>query len=195
LRTPLDPRATLKRRPLKLLERLLEISDTEAACALLGPQVGIRHPLPAYQAAAKELLHERAVARALRSGQPLLTEEQQRALSGATSRMLGLTPAGQLLTGASDTLLGELRGERDPKALVHRLDRFDPEGGWGQVPPVAMLTGLVMIAVSSESERRWKKKQKETAARIRGRIRARRDGSFVPASHPSSDSVHGNSSR
>ena len=167
------PRASLEKRPLKVLTRLAALEDPETLPALLGPLVAKRHSLAAYRKAANELVAERAEARARRLGEPTLSAAEQDALRKAGSRLLGLADGGSPLSGFSDEALEAVRCERDPGRLAERLDELDPHGDWNQVPRMGLLTGLVLVAVSSEAERRWRVKSAENRARTR---RPRTDG-------------------
>ena len=167
------PRASLEKRPLKVLSRLARLEDPGELPTLLGPRVAKRHSFAAYRKAARDLLAEREDARARRLGEPKLSDAEQEALRRAGSRLLGLTAAGSPLPGFSDEALEALRTERDPERLAGRLGELDPDGGWEAVPRMGLLTGLVMVAVSSEAERRWRLKEAENRARTR---RASHDG-------------------
>ena len=140
---------------------------------LLGPLVAKRHSLAAYRKAARDLVAERAEARARRLGEPSLSDTEQEALRRAGSRLLGLTDGGSPLAGFSDEALEIVRTEREPGRLAERLGEFDPDGRWDDVPRMGLLSGLVLVAVSSEAERRWRHKEAENRARTR---RAREDG-------------------
>lgn len=161
------PRASLEKRPLKVLSRLAELEDPKALPALLGPLVAKRHSLAAYRKAARALVAERAEARARRLGEPHLSATEQDALRKAGSRLLGLADGGSPLAGFSDEALETVRTERDPGRLAERLDELDPQGNWDRVPRMGLLTGLVLVAVSSEAERRWRRKDTENRARTR----------------------------
>lgn len=170
---PLGPRASLEKRPLKVLSRLAELDDPGELPALLGPLVAKRHTLAAYRKAARALVAERAEARARRLGEPHLSAAEQDALRKAGSRLLGLVDGGSPLVGFSDEALEAVRSERDPVRLSERLGELDPQGNWEEVPRMGLLTGLVLVAVSSEAERRWRLKDAENRARTR---RSRDDG-------------------
>ena len=165
-KTP-GPRATLEKRPFKVLSRVAESEDAGELPGLLGPLVAKRHSFAAFKKAARELVAERAEARARRLGEPQLSETEQAALRGAGSRLLGLSSAASPLAGFSDEALEAVRKERDPAQLAERLAELDPEGAWDQVPRMALLNGLVLVAVSSEQERRWRLKEAENRSRVR----------------------------
>ena len=171
-KTP-GPRASLQKRPLKVLSRLAALEDAGELPTLLGPLVAKRHSLAAYRKAARALVAERAEARARRLGEPHLSTAEQDALRKAGSRLLGLADGGSPLTGFSDEALEAVRNERDPARLAERLRELDPPGNWEGVPRMGLLTGLVLVAVSSEAERRWRLKDAENRARTR---RSRGDG-------------------
>ena len=169
-KTP-SARASLEKRPLKVLRRLVHLEDSAELGSLLGPLVSRRHPLEAFQTAARKLLAEREEARARRMGEPTLTEADQAELRAAGSRLLGLAPGGSPLLALSDEALETVRRERDPARLAERLAAFDPEGNWSRVPRMGLLAGMVMVAVSGEAERRWKTREAENLARRAGRSR------------------------
>ena len=166
VKTP-GPRATLEKRPLKVLSRLAHLEDPGELPAVLGPLVAKRHPFAAFRKAARELVAERAEARARRLGEPQLSETEQAALRGAGSRLLGLSSGASPLAGFSDEALEAVRQERDPGRVAERLGELDPEGAWDQVPRMGLLNGLVLVAVSSEQERRWRLKEVENRSRVR----------------------------
>ena len=170
---PSGPRGSLEKRPLKVLSRLAQLDDPGELPALLGPLVAKRHSFAAYRKAARELVAERAEARARRLGEPTLSDAERRALGRAGSRLLGLRDGGSPLAGFSDEALEAVRCERDPGRLAERLGELDPDGGWAEVPRMGLLNGLVLVAVSSEAERRWRLKDAENRARTR---RAREGG-------------------
>ena len=172
---PPSARASLEKRPLKTLRRLEQLEDSEGMPELLGPLVAARHSLAAYRATARELLAEREEARARRLGEPSLSETDQVALRTAGSRLLGLVPGGSPLAGLSDEVLESVRRERDPERLAARLGELDPNGGWSRVPRMGLLTGLVLVSVSSEAERRWRLKEAANRSRVQ-RARAAKDG-------------------
>ena len=161
------PRASLEKRPLKVLSRVAELEDPEGLPGLLGPLVAKRHSFAAYRKAARELVAERSEARARRLGEPLLSETDQAALRRAGSRLLGLATGTSPLVTFSDEALESVRVERDPARLAEHLGNLDPDGAWDEVPRTGLLNGLVLVAVSSEEERRWRLKDAETRARIR----------------------------
>lgn len=161
------PRASIEKRPLKVLSRLARLDEPGELPALLGPLVAKRHSLAIYRKAARELVAERAEARARRLGEPNLSAAEQEALRKAGSRLLGLAGGGSPLTGFSDEALEAVRSERDPGRLAERLGELDPQGNWEGVPRMGLLTGLVLVAVSSEAERRWRLKEAENRARTR----------------------------
>lgn len=165
-KTP-GPRATLEKRPLKVLSRLARLDDPQDLPALLGPLVAKRHSLAAFRKAAGELVAERAAARARRLGEPSLSPAEEAALGRAGSRLLGLVNAASPLAGFSDETLESVRRERDPARLAERLGELDPEGAWDEVPRMGLLTGLVMVAAASEAERRWRRKDAENRDRLR----------------------------
>ena len=134
---------------------------------MLGPLVAKRHPFVAFRKAARELVAERAEARARRLGEPQLSETEQAALRGAGSRLLGLSSGVSPLAGFSDEALEAVRQERDPGRVAERLGELDPQGDWDQVPRMGLLNGLVLVAVSSEQERRWRLKEVENRSRVR----------------------------
>lgn len=154
---------------MKVLRRLVRVERSEELGTLLGPLVSKRHSLAAYRAAAEKLLAEREEARARRMGEPVLSEADQAALRFAGSRLLGLSPEGSPLAALSDEALESVRRERDPERLAERLGVLDPEGGWSRVPRMGLLTGLMLVAVSTEAERRWRQKQASDLARTRAR--------------------------
>ncbi len=170
---PPGPRASLAKRPLKVLSRLARLDDPGELPGLLGPLVAKRHSFAAYRKAARALVAERAEARARRLGEPTLSDAERQALGRAGSRLLGLVDGGSPLAGFSDEALEAVRTERDPGRLAERLGELDPAGGWEEVPRMGLLNGLVLVAVSSEAERRWRLKDAENRARTR---RARGDG-------------------
>ena len=170
---PPSPRASLEKRPLKILSRLAQLDDPGELPALLGPLVAKRHSFAAYRKAARELVAERAEARARRLGEPTLSDAERQALGRAGSRLLGLVDGGSPLAGFSDEALEAVRSERDPGRLADRLGELDPAGGWEEVPRMGLLNGLVLVAVSSEAERRWRLKDAANRARTR---RARESG-------------------
>ncbi|MXW39538.1 MAG: hypothetical protein F4023_04740 [Acidobacteria bacterium] len=170
---PPSPRASLEKRPLKVLSRLAQLDDPGELPALLGPLVAKRHSFAAYRKAARELVAERAEARARRLGEPTLSDAERQALGRAGSRLLGLVDGGSPLAGFSDEALEAVRSERDPGRLADRLGELDPAGGWEEVPRMGLLNGLVLVAVSSEAERRWRLKDAANRARTR---RARENG-------------------
>ena len=161
------PRASLEKRPLKVLSRLAQLEDPGELPALLGPLVAKRHSFAAYRKAARELVAERAEARARRLGEPALSDAERQALGRAGSRLLGLGDGGSPLAGFSDEALEAVRCERDPGRLAERLGELDPGGGWEAVPRMGLLNGLVLVAVSSEAERRWRLKDAANRARTR----------------------------
>ena len=167
------PRGSLEKRPLKVLSRLAQLDDPGELPALLGPLVARRHSFAAYRKAARELVAERAEARARRLGEPTLSDAERQALGRAGSRLLGLADGGSPLAGFSDEALEGVRSERDPARLAERLGELDPEGEWDEVPRMGLLNGLVLVAVSSEAERRWRLKDAANRARTR---RARGNG-------------------
>lgn len=154
-----------------MLARIAELDDPAGLPDLLGPLVAKRHSLEAYRKAARELVSERAEARARRLGEPSLSSAEETALGRAGSRLLGLAGGPSPLAGFSDEALEAVRCERDPARLAERLGELDPEGGWESVPRMGLLTGLVLVAVSSEAERRWRL----TEARNRDRTRRLRE--------------------
>lgn len=162
-----DARATLEKRPLKVLRGLVEAKTSDEAAKLLGPRVADRHPLEAFRDAAGLLVAERETARARRLGEPLLSEEERRALGSAGSRLLGLAEGGSPFAGIGDEDLEIVRREMDPARLAERLSALDPEGNWEAVPRVGALAGLVLVAASSESERRYRRKSEANADRVR----------------------------
>lgn len=170
---PSSPRASLAKRPLKVLSRLAQLDDPGELPALVGPLVAKRHSFAAYRKAARELVAERAEARARRLGEPTLSDAERQALGRAGSRLLGLVDGSSPLAGFSDEALEAVRSERDPGRLAERLGELDPGGDWEQVPRMGLLNGLVLVAVSSEAERRWRLKDTENRARTR---RARENG-------------------
>ena len=170
---PPSPRASLEKRPRKVLSRLAQLDDPGELPALLGPLVAKRHSFAAYRKAARELVAERAEARARRLGEPTLSDAERQALGRAGSRLLGLVDGGSPLAGFSDEALEAVRSERDPGRLADRLGELDPAGGWEEVPRMGLLNGLVLVAVSSEAERRWRLKDAANRARTR---RARENG-------------------
>lgn len=172
-----DARTTLEKRPLKVLRGLAEAQTPDEAVKLLGPRVAERHSLEAFREAAGVLVAERETARARRLGEPLLSEEERRALGSAGSRLLGLGEGGSPLAGIGDEDLEAVRREMDPARLAERLSEIDPEGNWGAVPRVGALTGLVLVAAASESERRYRRKSEADADRVR---RARAGASPAP---------------
>jgi hypothetical protein len=143
------------------------LEDPEELPKVLGPLVAKRHSFAAYREAARDLVAERSAARARRLGEPSLSDAEQEALRRAGSRLLGLTDGGSPLAGFSDEALETVRTERDPERLAERLGEFDPNGSWDEVPRMGLLTGLVLVAVSSEAERRWRHKEAENRARTR----------------------------
>ncbi len=165
-KTP-SPRASLEKRPFKVLSRVAELEDSGDLPALLGPLVAKRHPFAAYRKAARELVAERAEARAKRLGEPSLSAGEQEQLRRAGSRLLGLSDGSSPLVGFSDEALEAVRTERDPERLAVRLGELDPAGEWEGVPRMGLLTGLVLVAVSSESERRWRLKEEDNRKRTR----------------------------
>ncbi|MYG75057.1 MAG: hypothetical protein F4198_05675 [Acidobacteria bacterium] len=167
------PRGSLEKRSLTVLSRLAQLDDPGELPALLGPLVAKRHSFAAYRKAARELVAERAEARARRLGEPTLSDAERQALGRAGSRLLGLAQGGSPLAGFSDEALEAVRTERDPVRLADRLGELDPDGDWDDVPRMGLLNGLVLVAVSSEAERRWRLKEAENRARTR---RAREDG-------------------
>lgn len=169
------PRATLEKRPLKVLSRLAQLEDAEQLPGLLGPLVAKRHSFAAYRKAARELVAERAEARARRLGEPSLSPAEEAALGRAGSRLLGLANSASPLTEFSDETLEAVRRERDPVRLAERLAELDPDGDWSEVPRMGLLTGLVIVAVSSEAERRWRRKEAENRDRLR-RLRQHGNG-------------------
>ncbi len=171
-KTP-GPRVSLEKRPLKVLSRVAQLDDPGELPALLGPLVAKRHSFAAYRKAARELVAERTEARARRLGEPTLSDAERQALGRAGSRLLGLADGGSPLAGFSDEALEAVRRERDPGRLAERLGELDPGGGWAEVPRMGLLNGLVLVAVSSEAERRWRLKDAENRARTR---RARKNG-------------------
>lgn len=170
---PPGPRGSLEKRPLKVLSRLAQMDDPGELPALLGPLVAKRHSFAAYRKAARELVAERTEARARRLGEPTLSDAERQALGRAGSRLLGLVDGGSPLAGFSDEALEAVRSERDPGRLAERLGELDPDGGWEEVPRMGLLNGLVLVAVSSEAQRRWRLKEAENRARTR---RARGNG-------------------
>ncbi len=172
-KTP-GPRAILDKRPLKVLSRVAQSEDAGELPGLLGPLVAKRHSFAAFKKAARELVGERAEARARRLGEPQLSETEQAALRGAGSRLLGLATGASPLGGFSDEALEAVRQERDPARLAERLGELDPEGAWDQVPRMGLLSGLVLVSVASEQERRWR--LKEAANRLRVRRKRNTDG-------------------
>lgn len=170
---PPGPRGSLEKRPLKVLSRLAQMDDPGELPALLGPLVAKRHSFAAYRKAARELVAERTEARARRLGEPTLSDAERQALGRAGSRLLGLVDGGSPLAGFSDEALEAVRSERDPGRLAERLGELDPDGGWEEVPRMGLLNGLVLVAVSSEAQRRWRLKDAENRARTR---RARGNG-------------------
>lgn len=170
---PPGPRGSLEKRPLNVLSRLARLEDPGELPGLLGPLVAKRHSFAAYRKAARELVAERAEARARRLGEPTLSDAERQALGRAGSRLLGLVGGGSPLAGFSDEVLETVRCERDPARLAERLGELDPDGGWEEVPRMGLLRGLVLVAVSSEAQRRWRLKEAENRARTR---RARENG-------------------
>ena len=170
---PSGPRGSLEKRPLKVLSRLAQLDDPGELPALLGPLVARRHSFAAFRKAARELVAERAEARARRLGEPTLSDAERQELGRAGSRLLGLVDGGSPLAGFSDEALEAVRSERDPGRLAERLGELDPDGGWEKVPRMGLLNGLVLVAVSSEAQRRWRLKDAENRARTR---RARGNG-------------------
>ena len=168
------PRATLERRTFKVVARVATASSVDELKTLIGPRVAERHPLAVFQTAAREILAEQEARRAERTGEPLLSEAEQAALGVAASRLLGLAEGGSPLTRVTDEELEAVRTERDPAELGERLGTLDPEGPWPAVPRFGGLTALAMVAASAESERRYRIRAAETAARIRA-LRAGRD--------------------
>ena len=166
---------SLEKRPLKVLSRLAQLDDPGELPALLGPLVARRHSFAQYRKAARELVAERAEARARRLGEPTLSDAERQALGRAGSRLLGLLDGGSPLAGFSDEALEAVRRERDPGRLAERLRELDPDGGWEDVPRMGLLNGLVLVAVSSEGERRWRLKDARNRARTR-RARAGGEG-------------------
>ena len=164
---PSGARVSLEKRPLKVLSRLAHLDDPGELPALLGPLVAKRHSFAAYRKAARELVAERAEARARRLGEPTLSDAERQALGRAGSRLLGLVDGGSPLVDFSDEALEAVRSERDPGRLAARLGELDPDGGWEEVPRMGLLNGLVLVAVSSESQRRWRRKDSENRARTR----------------------------
>ena len=142
---------------------------------VLGPLVAKRHPFADYRKAARELVDERAAARARRLGEPSLSPAQEMVLGRAGSRLLGLANCTSPLVNFSDETLESLRHERDSGRLAEFLGKLDPDGNWEEVPRVAILTGLVMVAISSEGERRWRRKEAANRERVR-RKRQNEDG-------------------
>lgn len=161
------PRASLEKRPLKVLSRLAQLEDPEGLPAVLGPLVAKRHSLAVYRKAARALVAERAEARARRLGEPTLSDSEREALGRAGSRLLGLGDGGSPLAGISDEALESVRNERDPERLAARLGELDPPGNWEGVPRMGLLTGLMLVAVSSEAERRWRLKEVANRERTR----------------------------
>lgn len=162
-----DARTTLEKRPLKVLRGLAGAKTPDEAAKLLGPRVAGRHSLEAFREAAGVLVAERETARARRLGEPLLSEEERRALGSAGSRLLGLSEGGSPLAGVRDEDLETVRREMDPARLAERLSALDPAGRWEEVPRVGALAGLVLVAASSESERRYRRKSEANADRVR----------------------------
>ncbi len=162
-------RASLEKRPLKVIEQVSRLDASEGLTGVLGPQVGKRHSLAAYRTAARKLLLEREEARARRRGEPLLTESEQAALGEAGSRLLGIARDGSPLAALSDEALEAIREERDPGKLAESLGEIDPEGGWNGLPRIGVFTGLVLVAAQAEAERRWRVREAENLARIRSR--------------------------
>lgn len=166
-KSPPSARASLEKRTLSVLRQLVRIESGGDLGSLLGPRVAARHSLGAYRRAAERLIAEREQARAGRRGEPALSEAEQNALRRAGSRLLGLVAGGSPLTGFSDEALELVRRERDPARLAELLGELDPDGGWGEVPKMGLFAGLVLVAVSSESARRYRLKEAEDRARIR----------------------------
>ncbi len=165
-------RACLERRSLKILRRVVEAGGPDAVsrlAELLGPRVSARHPPGDFREAARALVAEREAARARRLGEVLLSVEEQARLAAAGSRLLGLGDSGSPLGDVSDAALESVRVEPDLGRLAGRLDELDPQGEWTQVPQVGLFRGLVLVAVSSEQERRWRRKEARNLARTRGR--------------------------
>lgn len=150
-----------------MLSRLAQLEDPNELAGLLGPLVAKRHSFAAYRRQARALVAERAEARARRLGEPSLSPDEEAALGRAGSRLLGLADCASPLAGVSDETLESVRRERDAARLAERLGELDPDGDWDQVPRMGLLTGLVMVAVSSEAERRWRRKEAANRTRVR----------------------------
>ena len=170
-----NARASLEKRTLRVLRQLVRLESAADLAGLLGPRVAARHSFAAYREAAEKLIAERERERAGRLGEPALSAAEQDALRRAGSRLLGLAPGGSPLTGFSDEALESVRCERDPARLAAALGELDPEGSWGEVPKMGLFTGIVLVAISSESERRFRLKEAGNRARLR-EARARRAG-------------------
>ncbi len=162
-------RATLEKRPAKLLRQVAGLEDAAQLPAILGPRVATRHTLAAYRKAAKALVAEKEEASARRRGERVLSEAEMAALRVAGSRLLGLDGEVSPLTRASDEALDRFRTEREPEVLAGLLAELDPEGNWGEAPATVLLTGMVLVATSAEGDRRWRIREAENQARIRER--------------------------
>ena len=160
-------RTSLRRHSARKLRQVEALEDPAGLADLLGPRVALRHPLPVWRETARELLAEREAKRASRLGEQVLTPEETAALGVAGSRLLALGEAESPLRRVPDDALDRMRTERDPEALCLRLAEADPQGGWERAPRVALLVGVVLVAVSAEGERRWTIREAENRARVR----------------------------
>ncbi len=161
-----SPRDTLAKRPLRVLRGVLEAGTPEELASALGPLVARRHSLRDYQHAARELVREREVARAVRTGEPILSDPESAALRAAASRLIGLS-APSPLQRLSDDAFRAVAAERDPEALADRLAACDPEGGWADVPRVRPLLAILLVAAVTEETRRYRIKEAADAALTR----------------------------
>ncbi len=158
------PRETLQKRSLRDLRGVLDAKTPEELAAAIGPQVAKRHSLKRFQTAARKLVQERDAARAARTGEPILTDQESAALRAAASRLIGLASPSPL-QGLSDDAFREIASERDLEAIAGRLAACDPEGGWADVPRAAPLLAILLVAAATEETRRYRIKEAHDAAR------------------------------
>ncbi len=142
----------------------MEATTPEALAEAVGPLVAKRHPIEDYRAAARILVREREVARAERTGEPILSDAESGALRRAASRLIGLSRPSPL-AGLAEPAFRKIAAERNLEKLAERLAELDPDGGWEAAPRVSPLLAIHLIAVVTEEDRRYRIKEAEDAAR------------------------------